>query len=171
MRTMTRGRWALAVLPMALAVGCSTSSGPGSVAGDEGVIRSQQATPTAAPTHTERDLLYDWGHGGGLAQIQAISTALGAIHDAGTSADPLSIQGACEKLTAVVTSAKAYPPIPVPSIQAHWAAALTDFNQSALDCAAGVAGLDAATIEKGTAESNEGTAELETATSQVNALQ
>jgi hypothetical protein len=35
----------LAVIPLAFIVGCGTSSGPGSVAGDEGVVASQQAAP------------------------------------------------------------------------------------------------------------------------------
>jgi hypothetical protein len=42
-----RGKWFLAVLPIALVVGCA-SSGPGSVAEDEGVIASQQASADPA---------------------------------------------------------------------------------------------------------------------------
>ncbi len=35
----------LAVIPLAVLVGCGTSSGPGSVSGDESVIASEQAAP------------------------------------------------------------------------------------------------------------------------------
>ncbi|HEX4018760.1 MAG TPA: hypothetical protein VHX15_18635 [Frankiaceae bacterium] len=117
---------------------------------------SASATATAAPSIDAA--LTAWAKGGGLDKIDALTTDLAAIHDAGSDAS--MVRDACAELETSASAAKFYKPIPQPAAQQHWAAALAAFTTAAGECLAGIDENKPALLKTTTTDLDKGTTEL-----------
>lgn len=156
---MKWGKWIVAVVPVALVVGCGGSSGPGSVKGDEGVIRSQQATTAPAPSPTA-ETKADWLASGGQDILDAISGDLTQLAAAGGNADSQGVETAAISLKADIDRGQQFHPIPNAAAQTEWTAALADGGTAATDYITGAENMDAGLITAGTSALEQGTAHL-----------
>ncbi len=135
-----------------------SSTAPGSASA------SASASPTATPTAaTSVDAaLTAWANGGGLDKVDALTTDLAAIHDAGS--DATTVRDGCAELESSAAAAQFYKPIPQATAQQHWAAALTAFKAAAGECLAGIDENKPALLQKTSTDIDKGTTELAAAT-------
>jgi hypothetical protein len=150
-------RVGLAVVAAVFLAACS--------AGHPGAAPSAAArtagTPTAsaAPSSTaSADTVASWAKGGGLDKIDAVTTDISAIHDAGSNAS--KVRDACAELEASATAGELYRPIPQAQAQQHWAAALGAFKAAAGECLAGIDQNKPDLLKKTTSDLDKGTTEL-----------
>ena len=138
------------VAPVAFLAGC----------GSNHPTPAPSPTPSASPTPAPSvdAALTAWAKGGGLDKIDAITTDLGAIHDAGSNAT--LVRDGCAELEASAAAAQFYKPIPQAAGQQHWAAALTAFKSAAGECLAGIDENKPALLQKTSADIDKGTTEL-----------
>jgi hypothetical protein len=117
-------------------------------------------TPSASPTAaTQVDAaLTAWAKGGGLDKIDAITTDISAIHDAGSDAS--MVRDACAELESSAAAGQFYRPIPQKQAQQHWAAALAAFKVAAGECLAGIDENKPALLTKTSSDLDKGTTEL-----------
>lgn len=179
----------IAAVPLALLVGCGSSSG--SVAAPtptetipmdtylptgpvpSGDIPSDDPStvpPVAVPTPDVKTLITAWAQGGGLNKIGALTSALSNVGASGTSGDVTATRAACIQLTTAVSAAKDYEPIPDAAVQQHWVAGLDDLGTASINCVAGIDSGSASLIGDAGNEETQGTAELSDATTLLNAL-
>lgn len=138
------------VAPLAFLAGCSShhpSPAPSP---------TPSASPTAAPSIDAA--LTAWAKGGGLDKIDALTTDLAAIHDAGSNAT--LVRDGCAELEASAAAAQFYKPVPQAAAEQHWAAALTAFKAAAGECLAGIDENKPALLQKTSADIDKGTTEL-----------
>jgi hypothetical protein len=147
----------LAALPaLALLAGCSSSHPAPAPTSAPTTSPTASAAPTAAPSIDAA--LTAWAKGGGLDKIDAITTDLAAIHDAGS--DATLVRDGCAELESSVAAAQFYKAVPQPAAQQHWAAALTAFKAAAGECLAGIDESKPALLQKTSADIDKGTTEL-----------
>jgi hypothetical protein len=115
-------------------------------------------TPTPSATPSIDAALTAWAKNGGLDKIDAITTDLSAIHDAGS--DATMVRDGCAELETSVAAAQFYKPVPQAATQKHWAAALTAFKTAAGECLAGIDENKPALLQKTSADLDKGTTEL-----------
>ena len=116
-------------------------------------------TASAAPSSTAAaDTVASWAKGGGLDKIDAVTTDISAIHDAGSNAS--KVRDACAELEASATAGELYRPIPQAQAQQHWAAALGAFKAAAGECLAGIDQNKPDLLMKTTSDLDKGTTEL-----------
>jgi hypothetical protein len=147
----------LVVVAAVFLAGCSTSH-PASA---PSVAARTPATPTAtaAPSSTaSADTVASWAKGGGLDKIEAVTTDISAIHDAGSNAS--MVRDACAELEASATAGELYRRIPQSQAQQHWAAALGAFKAAAGECLAGIDQNKPDLLKKTTSDLDRGTTEL-----------
>jgi hypothetical protein len=120
-------------------------------------------TDTSSPSVTSG--IVAWVGGGGLTKMDAVTAALGQVHDSSNDAAATGV--ACGGLASAVSDAQAYEPIPLPAVQSHWSAALNDFANAASDCVSGVSGNDVVKLSASASELGLGSAELKQATSAI----
>jgi hypothetical protein len=178
-----RGKIVSALIPIALAAACGSSSGSpsgGSIAtpaenaaGDSLGVPSASAADVPNETTATPDAkvaVTAWAQGGGLAKITGITTALGKIAVAGTAGDVTALKPACIDLAVAVSAAKDYGAIPESTIQGHWAAGLAKLNDAAVHCSAGLLTNNAALLSQCADEETAGGAELSEANKELLAL-
>lgn len=139
---------------LTLIAGCGSSHATPKPAPDP----SPSPSPSPSPTPSVDAALTGWAKGGGLDKIDAITTDLAAIHDAGS--DATMVRDGCAELEASVAAAQFYKPVPQASAQQHWAAALTAFKAAAGECLAGIDENKPALLQKTSADIDTGTTEL-----------
>jgi chemotaxis regulatin CheY-phosphate phosphatase CheZ len=103
-----------------------------------------------------------WAKGGGLDKIDAITTDISAIHDAGSNAS--MVRDACAELETSSTAAQFYRKIPQAEGQQHWAAALAAFKKAAGECLAAIDENQPALLKQTSSALDTGTTELAAAT-------
>jgi hypothetical protein len=118
---------------------------------------SSTRPPSASPT-ASADTVSSWAKGGGLDKIDAVTTDISAIHDAGSNAS--KVRDACAELEASATAGELYRPIPQAQAQQHWAAALGAFKAAAGECLAGIDQNKPDLVKKTTSDLDQGTTEL-----------
>lgn len=138
------------VAPLAFLAGCSSHHATPAPS------PTSSASPTAAPSVDAA--LTAWAKGGGLDKIDALTTDLAAIHDAGSNAT--LVRDGCAELEASAAAAQFYQPVPQKAAQQHWAAALTAFRTAAGECLAGIDENKPALLQKTSADIDKGTTEL-----------
>ncbi len=143
----------LAVVAAALLAGCSSGHPSPAPASSTSGARSPSASPSAAA-----DTVSSWAKGGGLDKIDAVTTDIGAIHNAGSDAS--MVRDACAELEASATAGGLYRPIPQAQAQQHWAAALGAFKAAAGECLAGIDENKPDLLKKTTSDLDQGTTEL-----------
>jgi hypothetical protein len=111
-----------------------------------------------------------WASSGGAALSGALKNDLSAVQAASGSLDLEGTTNSCQALLADVHTAQMYDPIPDDETQAHWSAALDDFEASARDCIDGVAALDPDTINRAGDETIAGGNELEQASARLSEI-
>ena len=99
-----------------------------------------------------------WARGGGLDKIDAVTTDISAIHDAGSNAS--MVRDACAELETSAAAGQFYRPIPQPQAQQHWAAALAAFKTAAGECLAGIDENKPELLSKTSADLEKGATEL-----------
>jgi hypothetical protein len=128
-----------------------------------------KATPTtakstpAASGKTDAERVTGWYADGGSDELNTLSDDM---NDMAAATDPISIDGmrtACRHLQQDVKASKNHP-IPVPSIQAPYGKALTQFGKAASDCLSGIDSLDVDTLGRASDELAKGTTYMEQAT-------
>ncbi|HEX4432145.1 MAG TPA: hypothetical protein VHZ96_22940 [Frankiaceae bacterium] len=119
---------------------------------------SSAASPTASATPSVDAALASWAKGGGLDKIDAVTTDLAAIHDAGSDAS--LVRDGCAELESSAAAAQFYKPIPQAAAQRHWAAALASFKLAAGECLAGIDENKPALLQKTSTDIDKGTTEL-----------
>lgn len=116
--------------------------------------------PSSGPSATPSidAALTAWAKGGGLDKIDAVTTDLSAIHDAGSNG--AMVRDGCAELETSVAAAQFYQPVPQAAAQQHWAAALAAFKAAAGECLAGIDENKPALLQKTSADLDKGTTEL-----------
>jgi hypothetical protein len=117
-----------------------------------------QPSPTRSVTPSTDAALTAWAKGGGLDKIDAITTDISAIHDAGSDAS--MVRDACAELEGSAAAGQFYHAIPQKQAQQHWAAALAAFKLAAGECLAGIDESKPALLTKTTSDLDKGTTEL-----------
>jgi hypothetical protein len=136
----------------ALLTGCSAG---GSSHPSPAPAVSTSAKPTASAS---ADPLTSWARGGGLDKIDAVTTDIAAIQQAGSNAS--MVRDACAELEASAAAGQFYRPIPQKEAQQHWAAALADFKTAAGECLAAIDENKPSLLQKTSADLDQGTTEL-----------
>jgi hypothetical protein len=133
--------------------GCS-SGHPGSAPTPAG----SSTRPASASPSASGDTVASWAKGGGLDKIDAVTTDISAIHDAGSNAS--MVRDACAELEASASAGQLYRRIPQAQAQQHWAAALGAFKAAAGECLAGIDANKPDLLKKTTTDLDKGTTEL-----------
>jgi hypothetical protein len=133
---------------------------------------SGQKTPTrpataasgrANPTTTALSALQQWGRRN-LGIISTLGVDLQSIGTDATAAsqsgDYSTIAADCATLGRDVASAQALPPIPDPSAEGQWTAALSDLASASQDCTQGIAQGDVGLMDQVSTEINTANGEL-----------
>lgn len=131
------------------------------------------STPSPSPTSSSLGAaagISAWWTGGGQDRASAMQKDLTAIGTDGQNQDVAQMSIDCQSLSADVTSAQAYGPIPDTEAQHHWATALADYSQAASDCKAGTTAQDVAQITQAAGEINSGNEELNKVTARIKAI-
>jgi hypothetical protein len=162
----------IVLVPLALVVGCGSSgqlttdnaaSSQSSVSNDSLDTSAPLPDVTSAPTANP---LVTWYQTGGASVMNSLTAVLGSVSTMDPT-DPTAALAACENLGTTVSTAQGYAPIPDTLVQAHWSAALTHFKNASDDCVAGIKANDTSTITFAGAELDEGTSELNAASSAI----
>jgi hypothetical protein len=154
-------KWGLAFAALVLLAGCSSShpaSAPSPAARTAATPTASAAASPAASSSASADTVASWAKGGGLDKIDAVTTDISAIHDAGSNAS--MVRDACAELEASATAGELYRPIPQAQAQQHWAAALGAFKAAAGECLAGIDQNKPDLLKKTTSDLDQGTTEL-----------
>jgi hypothetical protein len=139
------------VTALALIAGCGSSH-----PSPPPTSTSPSTSPSPAPSIDVA--LTAWAKGGGLDKIDALTTDITAIHDAGS--DATMVRDGCAELEASAAAAQFYKPVPQAAAQQHWAAALAAFKAAAGECLAGIDENKPALLQKTSADLDKGTTEL-----------
>ena len=130
-----------------------------------------KAVPTASPkapsasASSASDPVTSWAKGGGLDKIEAITTDIAAIHDAGPDAS--KVRAGCAELETSASAGQFYRKMPLPQAQQHWAAALAAFKKAAGECLAAIDENQPALLKQTSADLDTGTTELAAATKEL----
>ena len=119
---------------------------------------TSRTLPPSASSSPSADTVASWAKGGGLDKIDAVTTDISAIHNAGSNAS--LVRDACAELEASATAGELYRQIPQPQAQQHWAAALGAFKAAAGECLAGIDQNKPDLLKKTTLDLDKGTTEL-----------
>lgn len=180
-----RGKWALALLPVAVIIGCGSSGGTDALPSSDPTTQeavtespeptdaytppvdeptSEPAVETPEPATTSDDAtaiaLVSWWDGGGKNKTAAIMSALTDVGSASEEADSAGVNAACLDLSSAVTGAMSYGPLPDAEAQQHWSNALAELRSAAIDCVTGTSTFDSDTITRAGEELKAGTAEV-----------
>jgi hypothetical protein len=154
----------LALATLVLLVGCS--SGHPASAPAPTASKANAPTPSTVSTgpsakasaSASADTVASWAKSGGLDKIDAVTTDITAIHDAGSDAS--KVRDACAELETSANAGEFYRPIPQPDAQQHWAAALGAFKSAAGECLAGIDENKPELLKKTSSDIDKGTTEL-----------
>ena len=150
------GRALVVLAVLVLIVGCGASHPAPKPTATPTASDAPTATASAAPSIDAA--LTAWANGGGLDKVDAITTDLAAIHDAGS--DATTVRAGCTELEASVAAAQFYKPVPQAAAQQHWAAALAAFKTAAGECLAGIDESKPALLQQTSTDIDRGTTEL-----------
>lgn len=100
-------------------------------------LPSTGAVPLPLPA-TEQAQVTSWETGAGGAVLRAISAEAAAAAQAGGLKEYTAMRAACTKLASSVRAARAAPPIPDPTMQQAYSAALSEMGQAASECQAAI---------------------------------
>lgn len=78
-----------------------------------------------------------------------------------------AVGSACSTFRSDIEKAQAYAPMPIPSLEKDWAAALAEYARGTTDCLAGVNNLDTNLIVQAASEISAGTNDLNSLSSQI----
>ncbi|MFC5907687.1 hypothetical protein [Streptacidiphilus monticola] len=139
------------------------------------ITTSPNPKPTAPkPTPTKADpnlalkrAITSWWNGGGSDKASAIETDFNSITTDSGNQDVNGLDNDCSSLSADVTAAQEYRPIPDKAAQSHWRKALNLYASAASDCLIGIAGNDASLIVKSSREIGAGVAQLNQTTARI----
>ena len=161
---MKRARTLIALAAITLTAGCA-STGSTTAAGAPSPAPSSQ--PPAAPSSPPScaDQFAAWRDGGGLTDLEAVTTDLGTISTAASAAatdmqagslnpdDQAALQQAAAALQADTATAQAnLPPACVPGLRRNVSAALTDYNRAAVEAGQSVTEADSGSYAVATSD-------------------
>ncbi len=152
----------LALAALVLLTACGTSHPKSAPAPTTAPATSRSVPPSAT---SSADSVASWARGGGLDKINAVTTDIAAIHEAGSNAS--MVRDACAELESSAAAGEFYRPIPQAQAQQHWAAALGAFKSAAGECLAGIDENKPALLQKTSKDLDTGTTELAAATKTV----
>jgi hypothetical protein len=145
----------LALAALVVLAACGSSHPASAPAPTAAPSAARSASPSATPS---ADTVTSWARGGGLDKIDAVTTDIAAIHDAG--ADASKVREGCAELEASATAGELYRQIPQAQAQQHWAAALGAFKSAAGECLAGIDQNKPELLKKTSSDLDKGTTEL-----------
>jgi hypothetical protein len=106
-----------------------------------------------------------WYQSGGKDLIAMLTSDINNVSTDDDSHDSDMVNTDCLQLTADVSRAQAYAPVPDPQAQSSWGSALTTLHQGYMDCNGGFSDGDTAAVGKGVAEIKSAAAALADVTS------
>lgn len=125
-------------------------------------------TPPAQLTPAQQ--LRAWYDAGGSDHLHAVANALGQVASTTGSGDIQGAQRAALGLGVAVKSAQQYAPLPDPTAQRFWAAALDSYAASAQDLYVGIETMDTDKIQRATNEMADGEVEMRHCTDRIHEL-
>lgn len=156
----------VAALALAATVALSGPAGAasGGVAGGASGGAADAVAGSASPDPAVALAVAQWVTGGGSTALKSLARDFKDLETAANANDLKAIGGSCTELSADVTTAQHYAPIPDATAERSWAAALAQYAQGATDCMSGAATTNVNLIAKSSNEIIAGSNDLNNVT-------